>query len=56
MLALRFGFFNRHPFPTKDIAELFQVEPEEVMELSKQCLIHCKDKLKEKPKVKQKKI
>lgn len=56
MLALRFGFFNRHPFPTKDIAELFQVEPEEVMELSKQCLIHCKDKLKEKSKVKQKKI
>ena len=47
MLALRFGYFNQQPMAVSDIAEIFQVEKEEVRKLTKECLLHSKELLQQ---------
>ncbi len=47
MLALRFGYFNQQPMAVSDIAEIFQVEMEEVRKLTKECLLHSKELLQQ---------
>ena len=53
MLALRFGFINA-PSTTETVAKLFNVEQQEVITLTKNCLQSAKSSLKEKPHQKKK--
>ena len=48
ILALRLGFFNNHPFSSSEVAEIVKRDEEEIINLTKECLIACKDKLKQK--------
>ena len=45
ILAFRLGFFNKHPFVSKDIAEILKIDEEYIINLTKECLIASKDKL-----------
>ena len=53
MLALRLGFINA-PSTTETVAKLFNVEQQEVITLTKNCLQSAKSSLKEKPLQKKK--
>ena len=53
MLALRLGFINA-PSTTETVAKLFNVEQQEVITLTKNCLQSAKSSLKEKPHQKKK--
>lgn len=47
-LALRLGFYNNHPFSSSEVAEKLEREEEDIIKLTKECLIASKDNLNQK--------
>ena len=39
LLAFRLGFFNKHPFTSREIAEMLKTDEDYIINLTKECLI-----------------
>ena len=48
LLAFRLGFFNKHPFTSREIAEMLKIDEDYIINLTKECLIETKDNLTQK--------
>ena len=48
LLAFRLGFFNKHPFTSREIAEMLKTDEDYIINLTKECLIETKDNLTQK--------
>lgn len=48
ILALRFGYYNNHPFSQEDISEIFEIPIDDIMNITKECIIKSKDNLAKK--------
>lgn len=52
ILAFSLGFFNKHPFNSKDIADIFNVDEVSVINITHECLSFTKFRLEQKEKIK----
>ena len=52
ILAFSLGFFNKHPFNSKDVADIFNIDEISVINLTHECLSFTRNRLEQKDKTK----
>ena len=52
ILAFSLGFFNKHPFNSKDVADIFNINEISVINLTHECLSFTRNRLEQKDKTK----